>query len=171
MFSFPCKREPCYRPEQRTFYCNQRVDDQSLFGKDDPKGKMMKVDNKQNFTVSGVIKDLPNNTRFKFDFLIPWSYLRSVGDDDSSWGNNSTRTYAPLKPNTTVASANLKMQPLKQKYDEEAKTDKWEMFLYPMNKWRLYSSFTNGIEDGRGRIRVRKIAWHYRGIYPAHRLY
>ncbi|MGN6438670.1 MAG: ABC transporter permease [Agriterribacter sp.] len=124
----------------------------SLFGDEDPMGKMMKVDNKQNFTVSGIIKDLPNNTRFKLDFLIPWAYLVSIGESDSSWGNNSTRTYALLKPNATEASANTKMKPLKQKYDEEARTDKWEMFLYPMEKWRLYSSFTNGAEDGRGRI-------------------
>lgn len=124
----------------------------SVFGDENPMGKIMKVDNKQNFTVSGVMKDLPNNTRFKLDFLIPWAYLVSIGESDSSWGNNSTRTYALLKPNATEASANIKMKPLKQKYDEEAKTDKWEMFLYPMDKWRLYSSFTNGAEDGRGRI-------------------
>lgn len=124
----------------------------SLYGDEEPMGKLMKVDNKQNFTVSGVIKDLPNNTRFKFDYLIPWAYLRSTGGDDSSWGNNSTRTYALLKVNTTGESANAKIKTLKQKYEEEAKKDKWEMFLYPMQKWRLYSSFVNGVEDGRGRI-------------------
>ncbi|RYZ50038.1 MAG: FtsX-like permease family protein, partial [Sphingobacteriales bacterium] len=28
----------------------------------------------------------------------------------------------------------------------------WEMFLYPMDRWHLYSSFNNGVEDGGGRI-------------------
>jgi len=27
-----------------------------------------------------------------------------------------------------------------------------KMFLYPLERWRLYSSFTNGVEDGDGRI-------------------
>jgi len=56
------------------------------------------------FTVTGIAKNLPNNTRFDFEYLIPWSYLRYRGDDDSSWGNNSTRTYVMLKPNATLAS-------------------------------------------------------------------
>src|SRR5205085_1372921 len=50
-----------------------------------------------------------------------------------------------------------KMKVLKQKYDEEAKKDKWEMFIYPISRWRLYSSFTNGIEDNGGRITFVKL--------------
>lgn len=130
---------------------------ESLFGNEDPMGKVVKIDNKEQFTVTGVMKDLPNNTRFTFEYLLPWSYLKSTGGDDSSWGNNSTRTYVLLKPNTTLASVAPKLQVLKQKYDEEARTDKWEMFIYPMKKWRLYSSFTNGMEDGRGRIEFVKL--------------
>lgn len=122
----------------------------NLFGNEDAMGKLVKIDNKDNFTVTGILKDLPNNTRFKFQYLVPWSYKRYMGDDDSSWGNNSTRTYVMLKPNTTLASVEPKIKVLKQKYDKDE--PKWEMFIYPMTKWRLYSSFTNGAEDGRGRI-------------------
>ena len=124
----------------------------SLFGNEDAMGKIIKVDNKDNFTVTGILKDFPNHSRFTSEYLIPWSYLRHTGGDDSSWGNNSTRTYVMLKPNATLASVAPKLQVLKQKYDEEARTDKWEMFIYPLRKWRLYSGFTNGVEDGRGRI-------------------
>lgn len=121
-----------------------------LFGKDEPMGKVIKIDNKENFTVTGVLKDLPNNTRFDFEYLIPWSYKRQLGDDDQNWGNNSTRTYVMLKPNATYASVEPKVKVLKRKYDKDE--PKWEMFLYPIRKWRLYSSFTNGVEDGGGRI-------------------
>ncbi len=124
----------------------------SLFGDEDAMGQVIKVDNKQNFTVTGIIQDPPNNTRFTFEYLLPWSYLRSTGGEDSSWGNNSTRTYVLLKPNATLESVEPKIKVLKQKYDEEARKDNWEMFIYPAKKWRLYSSFTNGVEDGRGRI-------------------
>ena len=129
----------------------------SFFGNEEAMGKTLKVENKDNFTVTGIIKDLPNNTRFKFDYLLPWSYLNYRKEDDSSWGNNSTRTYVLLKQNAGYASVAPKVQVLKQKYEEEAKKDKWEMFLYPASRWRLYSSFTNGAEDSNGRMTFVKL--------------
>ena len=122
----------------------------TLFGKEDAMGKVVKIDNQDNFTVTGVLKDLPRNTRFRFEYLIPWSYKREKGDDDSAWGNNSTRTYVMLKENASLASVQPKMKVFKPRYDKDE--PKWEMFLYPLSKWRLYSSFTNGVEDGGGRI-------------------
>lgn len=129
----------------------------AFFGNEEAMGKTLKIENKDNFTVTGVIKDLPNNTRFKFDYLLPWSYLTYRKEDDSSWGNNSTRTYVLLKQNARYASVAPKVQVLKQKYEEEAKKDKWEMFLYPISRWRLYSSFTNGAEDSGGRMTFVKL--------------
>jgi len=129
----------------------------SLFGNEDAMGKIVKVDNTDNFTVTGIAKDFPNNTRFKSEYILPWSYLQYRNEDDSNWGNNSTRTYVLLKPNTTYASIAPKMKVLKQKYDEEAKKDKWEMFIYPISRWRLYSSFTNGAEDNGGRMTFIKL--------------
>ena len=118
-----------------------------LFGNEEAMGKVIKLDNKDNFTVNGIIKDLPNNSRFKFEYLLPWAYLIKTGGDDSTWGNNSTRNYVLLKPNASLASANEKMKVLKPKYDKED-DGKWQMFLYPVSRWRLYSNFTNGKEDG-----------------------
>jgi putative ABC transport system permease protein len=127
-----------------------------LFGKsEDPMGKIIKLDNKDNFTVTGVLKDIPNDTRFDFEYLLPWSYLRQNGGDDANWGNNSTRTYVLLKPNTSVASVNLKLKTFKPKYDPSE--PKWEMFLYPISHWRLYSNFDNGKENGKGRITFVKL--------------
>jgi ABC-type antimicrobial peptide transport system permease subunit len=121
----------------------------SLFGAADAMGKVIRIDNKDNYTVTGVLKDLPNNTRFDFKYLLPWSYVRREGDDDNYWGNNSTRTYVLLKPNATLASVAPKVKIMKQRYDSTE--SKWEMFLYPMDRWRLYSNFKGAEEDG-GRI-------------------
>lgn len=117
-----------------------------IYGDEDPMGKVIKLDNKDNFTITGILKDLPPNTRFDFEYLLPWDYMVRSGDDDTNWGNNSTRTYVLLKENASIATANEKMRVLKPRYDNE--DPKWEMFLYPASRWRLYSSFTNGIEDG-----------------------
>lgn len=119
-----------------------------IFGDEEAMGKVVKIDNKDNFTVTGIAKDLPNNTRFNFEYLIPWNYLVRTGGDDSSWGNNSTRTYALLKANATINAANGKLKGIKYQYTKENDDKKWEMFLYPASRWRLYSKFTDGKEDG-----------------------
>ncbi len=126
----------------------------SLFGNEDALGKTILIDNDDNYKVTGVLKTLPVNSRFTFNYLLPWSYLRERGWDDNSWGNNSTRTYALLKPSATLASVAPKIKVIKTRYDSAEKN--WEMFLYPLSRWRLYSSFTGGVEDG-GRIQFVRL--------------
>ncbi|HEY4154879.1 MAG TPA: ABC transporter permease, partial [Puia sp.] len=126
-----------------------------LFGKEDPMGKLIKIDNNETFRVTGLARDLPGNTRFDFEYLIPWAYLHHIGGDDESWGNNSTRTYVLLKPRMNPANLVQRVKKLKVKYDPS--DPKWEMFLYPMNRWRLYSAFNGGAEEG-GRIEFVKLS-------------
>jgi putative ABC transport system permease protein len=125
-----------------------------LFGTEDAIGKNIKIDTRDNFTVSAILKDLPTNSRFNFEFLVPWSYLRRTGGDDEYWGNNSTQTYALLKPNTNLEAVQTKMKGLRKKYDKDE--PKGEFFLYPIKRWRLYSNFENGKESG-GLIEYVKI--------------
>ena len=126
-----------------------------LFGSEDPMGKFIKVDDKETFRVTGLAKDPPANTRFQFEYLLPWAYLHKIGGDDNEWGNNSTRTYVLLRPHVSLASVQEKMKTLKVKYDKEE--PKWEMFIYPMTRWRLYSDFKGAVEDG-GRIENVKLS-------------
>ncbi|MEI7587248.1 ABC transporter permease [Runella sp.] len=125
-----------------------------LFGEKDPMGKTIKLDNKDNFTVTGIVKDLPNNTRFNFEYLLSWEYLKKIGEDDDYWGNNSTRTYVLLKPNATLASIAPKLKTIRARYDKD--DAKGQLFIYPLNRWRLYSSFVEGVEEG-GRITFVKL--------------
>ncbi len=148
MFSFPMvKGDPATALNGGYSILLTQTMAKNVFGNEDPMGKTIKVDNKDIFTVTGIVKDLPNNTRFKFDYLTNWDYVIRRGEDDSSWGNNSTRTYVLLKPNASIVSANAKIKSLKPKYDKD-EVAAWEMFLYPASHWRLYSNFTNGKEDG-----------------------
>jgi len=121
----------------------------SLFGKEEAMGKIIRLNNDDNYTVTGILKDLPTDSRFNFQYLLPWDVNRRGGNDDHEWGNNSVRTYVLLKENATLASVAPKMQVIKQRYDSTE--GHWEMFLYPMSRWRLYSSFKGAAESG-GRI-------------------
>ncbi|HEX8376593.1 MAG TPA: ABC transporter permease [Pedobacter sp.] len=130
----------------------------SLFGDEEPMGKIIKVDNKENFTVTGVLKDLPNNSSIDFEYLLLYDVvIRNRTATDYGWGDNSTPTFVLLKSNTSLASVAPKIRVLKQNYDRDAKKTNWELFLYPMDRWRLYSSFTNGVEDDGGRSGIVKL--------------
>ena len=119
-----------------------------LFGSEDAMGKTIRLENKDYFTVSGILKNPPANSRFKFEFLLPWSYLIKQGNNDSSWGNNSTTTYVQLKEKATLKNVDEKIAGIKYQYTKSDDAKNWKMFLYPIKKWRLYSRFENGIESG-----------------------
>src|ERR1700712_404323 len=69
-----------------------------LFGREPALGKQIKVDSTDLFTVAGILKDLPDNTQFKFDYLLPWSYMKKIGWDDDRWQLYSVMTFYTLKP-------------------------------------------------------------------------
>jgi hypothetical protein len=52
------------------------------------------------FTVTAVLKDLPANTRFNFEYILPWLFDKK-GMDDQNWGNNNVLIYILLKPGAT----------------------------------------------------------------------
>ena len=80
----------------------------ALFGNEEAYGKTIKIDSVDYFTVTGIMKDLPNNTRFKFGYLMPWKYWEKTnGGEEKNWGNNSVQTYITLKPGVTEAFFNL----------------------------------------------------------------
>jgi len=125
-----------------------------LFGNEDPMGKIVKLDNRDNFTVTGVMKDLPNNTRFNFEYLLPWSYLHVRQWDDSSWDNNSTTTYVLLKQTASLAAFNNRIKNITINHLKGK--EKIEVFLYELSKRRLYSKFENGKPAG-GRIETVRV--------------
>ncbi|MBV7531808.1 ABC transporter permease [Chitinophaga sp. sic0106] len=129
----------------------------NLFGDESAIGKIVKIEHKDNYTVSGVLKDLPNNSRFHFAYLLPWSSLKYGQGQDLGWNDNSTPTYVLLKPHVNVSAVAAKVKDEKQRYSTDAKHMKWELFLYPLSRWRLHSSFTNGVEDNGGRSAYVKI--------------
>jgi putative ABC transport system permease protein len=120
-----------------------------FFGKEDPMGKTIRVDNQYDFRVSGVMRDLPNNTNFNFQYLMPWSFMSTIKQDDSAWGRNSTHNYVMLKKNVNIDAFNAKLNNFIRRHGEPSWTT--QSFLYPVNRLRLYSKFENGVPVG-GRI-------------------
>jgi ABC-type antimicrobial peptide transport system permease subunit len=119
-----------------------------LFGQAEAMGQTIRVDSSAHFTVTAIVKDLPGNTQFDFEYLVPWSYNKEVGWENPSWGFNAVTTYVLLKPGVSEQAANKSFRNITRLHDPKVKND---VFVHPMRKWRLYSSFSNGQVSG-GRI-------------------
>ena len=119
-----------------------------MFGNEEPVNKVIQIDS-NNFTVRGVLKNLPNNTAFACEFMLPWAYMKLTNQDDDNWGNNSVQNFVQLKPgvNAAVFGEKLKNFTIKNSNGQE----KQELFLHPLSKIHLYSRFENGKVVG-GRI-------------------
>jgi putative ABC transport system permease protein len=125
----------------------------ALFGDTDPMNKVVKLDNKDVFRVSGVYEDLPNNTTLHdVAFIGPWEYyINSPGNDRSltDWGNNSLFLYAQIADNADMAKVSAKIKNIKlDKMDKEDRKFNPLIFLQPMSKWHLFSEFKNGVNTG-----------------------
>jgi putative ABC transport system permease protein len=126
-----------------------------MFGTTDALNQVIAIDS-NNFTVTGIMKNLPANTTFDFEMMLPWSYMVRTGQDDQNWGNNSCRLYLRLKPGTNVTAFNNKIQDVTKRHSAGA--EQQEIFLHHISKWHLYSRFENGKIAG-GRIElVRMLA-------------
>lgn len=116
-----------------------------MFGKVDPMNMTLRIDT-MNYIVSGVMNDLPPNTKFHFDYLVNWNMAKTLGWDDNLWDNNSGNTYILLKPETNAAAFNEKIRTISQSHSKGLVKE--EIFLHPLDKWHLYSRFENGKISG-----------------------
>jgi putative ABC transport system permease protein len=90
------------------------------FGAVNPIGKILHINlnNGLDFAVTGVIRDVPRNSHFSFDFLIPFVSRRdSVVNKDWNW--SAFYTYVVLKENANATLFGQKLQPLFKKYQPE----------------------------------------------------
>ena len=117
-----------------------------LFGDDNPIGKAVKIDNSDVFTVTGILENLPENTEFHFEFLVPWEYLIQKGWNDQNWGNNSVSTYVLLKEGVNYDVFSSKIKTLRKNHDKDSPD--MVTFLYPFPREHLYGEFENGVERG-----------------------
>jgi ABC-type antimicrobial peptide transport system permease subunit len=120
----------------------------ALFGDKNPIGQTVKLNGSQLVKVTAVIKDLPQNSSFKFKALIPWSLYENMQAwvKTSSWGNYSFSTYAMLKPSVNVAALNSKIKGLIGHNDPRNKEN--QLFLYLFKNYHLHSEFKNGVNTG-----------------------
>ena len=124
-----------------------------LYGTTDVVGKTIKIDSTDVMMVSGVLQDIPSNSRFyKTEYFFPWTYLEKLGPLDTSWGNNSGQTYISLKPHADLQQAQEHFKGLTQRHHESEVVN----FLKPIAETHLYNAYENAVVSG-GRIDIVRI--------------
>jgi putative ABC transport system permease protein len=130
-----------------------------FFGSTNVVGKTLKVDNKQDYAITGVFKDLPKNVSFNFEWLANFKIYEDLNKWLQGWGSNGVRTYVETQPNADISTINKKLDGYVQTKQKDASA---RMSIYPMNRWRMYDNFENGKEI-QGRIQYVNlfniIAW------------
>ena len=75
-------------------------------------GKALKVDNKNEYIITGVFKDLPANSTHKFDWLSPFKIYQDQNSWLSDWNSNGVQTFVELDKNADVAAVNKSLYPV-----------------------------------------------------------
>jgi putative ABC transport system permease protein len=123
-------------------------------------GQTIRVNNEQDFVVSGVIRDLPSNSSLQFEWLAPYELQLIRQNASLNWDSYGPCTYVELHPDADPFKLNQRLKAIITEKDPEQKATS---FLFAMDQWRLYDEFENGRQTGGGRIEqvrmLTAIAW------------
>ena len=123
------------------------------FGQEDPMGKsLLLTDDSFNSKVTGVIKDIPENSQFKGDVFVSMVTLIKMANFkfDEQWGNFGFTSYLLTKPNTDPSLLTTKFPAfLTNRVGKEMDQMKmhYSLFLEPLKEVYLYSK-RGGFESG-----------------------
>jgi putative ABC transport system permease protein len=84
------------------------------FGKEDPLGKIVKVDNKDDYKITGIFDEIPHNSHFRFEVM---ASLESIEESrEQIWWRNNFYTYLLLGKQVDPRSLAAKFPGIIKKY-------------------------------------------------------
>ncbi|MET0634565.1 MAG: ABC transporter permease [Chitinophagaceae bacterium] len=95
---------------------------EKYFGKEEAVGQTIRVNNRDNLLVTGVIEDVPANSQFTFNGLISMSTMRSQrAEIFDYWGYVDFYTYLLLKDGANIESMQAKAPDFLKRYNKDDK--------------------------------------------------
>ncbi len=118
-----------------------------LFGTTDVLNKIVRFKDQFDLNITGVIKDQPDNSSNKFDYLMPWSLYETVDESakDLNWSNYSFITLIMLKNGANLDLVNQKIAQIEKKNNTD---NQQSQVLFPLAKLHLYGQFQDGKSVG-----------------------
>ncbi len=126
---------------------------QKLFGTTDVIGRTLQMQTQEEYRVSGVFKEMPENSTLKFDFIAPVDAYIKRNDWLATWNSNGIRTYLMTQANITSDALGTKIKDVVRQNGQ----DNVDLRVQAMPEWYLYTDFQNGINTGGGRIESVRI--------------
>jgi putative ABC transport system permease protein len=124
----------------------------ALFGDADPINKIIRLDGARNVEVTGVLKDIPANSTFRFDYITTFQNFATtdwVKAAITNWNDNYFQLFVSLKPNVTYAQVESKISGLVKHYAPSSyNTFHQQVIMQPMQDWHLYTDYKNGVATG-----------------------
>jgi len=111
------------------------------FGDEDPIGKRVRYNNKDDYVVTGIVEKAPENSHLKFNILLSFSSLPEQAVQQ--WRLVRFYTYLKLQDGVSPKNLESKFPAFIEKYIgkdlEEVGIKKWELFLQPLTDIHLHS--------------------------------
>ncbi|HJT72667.1 MAG TPA: ABC transporter permease, partial [Chitinophaga sp.] len=97
------------------------------FGTEDVLGKVLRLDNQANLTVTGVIAEPPSNTRLSYEVMISYNTIASLSNTPGildQWDNTPSMCFVVMRKNAGSPALQEAINTTRQKYlsAEQAKT-------------------------------------------------
>lgn len=109
-----------------------------IFGQEDPMGQVVKTSAGNQFKVTGIFEDVPDNSHLQFDALISTAQWDSEGRQNA-WGSNYLNTYLELTPNADPKNLDAKFDDFLVKHMGEEVLQYYTLFLQPLTDVHLGS--------------------------------
>ncbi|MFD1145218.1 ABC transporter permease [Larkinella insperata] len=103
------------------------------FGESDPMGRSLRVNNKMDFLVTGVVKNPPVTSSIPFQALLSFSSLKQFGANTNwdDWGSSysGAQLYLTLPETTSKTAMEQQLVPFLRKYlnEEQARDQRYEL--------------------------------------------
>ncbi|UCE36358.1 MAG: ABC transporter permease [Thermoplasmata archaeon] len=111
---------------------------EKYFGKEDPVGKTMNADNNLDFVITGVIRDIPDNSHISFRFAVSFTLLPELFNwKMDRWTDVMYQTYIQLQKGTSFEQVNSKIAGILK---EKTNNQKFKLELQPLKAIHLHSS-------------------------------
>ena len=126
------------------------------FGNENPLGKLIEVNNQYGFEVTGVIKDVPFNSHFKFDFLASYSSLdkQPAGNYLPQWGATfGSYTYMLAGKGFNSKNFEKKTENFFNTYTDISNKS-WRVLVRPLLDIHLNSHLDDEIEENSSTSRI-----------------
>lgn len=126
-----------------------------FFSSEEALGKVILGDDKENFTVTGVINDPPLNTDMQFDMLMPMTFMaqklrENKVDINNDFHNYSFITFLQLKPGTSLKDLEAKL--FKIHISHKSDDTDADYLLQPLSKMHLYNA--DGTDAGAQTVNI-----------------